>query len=290
MGAVMDENTTFQILNTYGVKQTRNGPARLIITGRHRRPVGQMSCVKADMVAMAWESIKAERPMLWMCEVASPVLSLMGQPHRLSMKVTGSHRPLVYYPDLELIVDRRFANALDAKTPFWKAVADWRPGPVRDRPDAVRVYVEVKDDRDRRLNDPFYLNKLANAREAYRRDGDRFVVAVRSKDIDPAPKAFWQGVQNIVLDHMTALTPQDLEVAVSAFYQHDSEVEYGRLCDRLGGGPLAKAKLATMHVRRLIWIDIAKGLNPDSAVRRVVDGGARVRPQNLSAQRGQHAA
>jgi hypothetical protein len=286
----MDEDTAFQILNTYGTKQMRNGPARLIITGRHRRPVGQMSCVKADMVAMAWESIKAERPMLWMCEVASPVLSLMGQPHKLSMKVSGRPRPLVYFPDLELVTDRAFADQLLDGTPFWKAVSDWRPGSRSERPDAVRIYVEVKDDLDRRLKDPVYLHKLDQAREAYRRDGDRFAVVLRSRDIDAAPKPFWRAVQDIVLDHMTALAPMDIEAVVSAFDDDASEVEYGWLCDRLGGGPLAKAKLATMHVRRLIWVDISEGLTPRCAVRRILDGGARIRPQNLRAQRGQHAA
>jgi hypothetical protein len=52
------------------------------------------------------------------------------------------------------------------------------------------------------------------------------------------------------------------------------EVSLDRLYRVLGNGPLARAKVAALHVRRVIAIDLAGNLAPHSPVRLVNDDRA----------------
>lgn len=242
------------------------GPIIDLVTGREPHPVGTIVCVKAGMRAVTWESMRAERPMIALCEVASPVTSLISQPHEIFMKVTGQSREWVYRPDLMLTVDADFAAAVLAGQPFSEAVCDWRPGAGR-RHD-VKLVVEVKDDSDRRINDPAYLLKLDLARKAYARINWQFITVIRSRDIDNA--AISKSVRHIMLDHDVALSPGDLDLVRAAFGSRDV-INLDELTPRLGGTVRGLARCAALHVRRIISIDLRHDLCPTTPVTKLPD-------------------
>jgi hypothetical protein len=71
---------------------------RRVLTGRATKPTGNIPCVKANGRGMPWESRDGERPLLVLCEVGTPVASLMAQPHRLEIPIANDPRQEIYIP------------------------------------------------------------------------------------------------------------------------------------------------------------------------------------------------
>lgn len=240
-------------------------PYTKLVTGRQRKPVGRPVMIKAGMRAVEWESIKAEKPMYELCEVATPVHSMFSQPHLLRMRIVGRRDPLDFKPDLKLTVDTGFAvKALSGS--FVEAVRTWKP--VADGTISTLI-VEVKDDADPRNEDPDYQHKLQLAEEVYRKVGWFFTTVVRSTHIshpetDPA-------VQRIFLKRKATISPGDLTAVRNAFGSREL-LRWREVVDALGSGPTGTSKACAMHVRRLISVDVSTPLGEGSLVRRVVDG------------------
>lgn len=246
------------------------GPVRQLITGREPHPTGRPVCVKAEFRAPPWESWQAELPFMELAEIASPIRRQMSQPHRLDMKVTGPRPVLTFFPDFELIADARFVDDLSQGTPFWRAALRWKSG---TQPfDARKLFVEVKDDADPRLKDEEYLDKLDLARELYGKFGWSFGVVIKSRDLPTNDVA--RGVHKIWLRSLTRITAIDV-AHVSDFIGGVGGLStYAELAEKLGPGPLGRAKLAALHVRRVVLIDLMNGLTPHTAVSLLNDGGA----------------
>lgn len=235
------------------------GPIRTLITGREPHATGHFVSVKARR-SLPWESMRGELPLLQIAEVASPVQSVMVQPHRLEMLVEGVQKPLVYFPDVVMSVSPRFADALGEGLSFAKAVAEWSPTEIEEQ--QVTLIVEAKTSNDRRLNDDIYQSKLRLAREVYERLGWRFtqVVDVTGSDWRPIEKA----VHEIVLDRDVVVTPHETQMVQDALA--NGPVTLADISPMLGGGAIALQKAAALHVRRLIVIDLRGRLALDSTV------------------------
>lgn len=253
----------------YIYHRSDGGPVRELITGRSRIPVGKTICIKADMRAVPWQSMQAEKAMVEMCEVATPVHRLMTQPHKLEMKVIGEHRPWVFYPDMSLYVAVNFADMLDEGVPFGLAVADWRP--IYGNAHTVPLIIEVKDDEDTRLDDADYLLKLDLASKVYNRIGWRFRTVLKSRDIDIPMME--KSIRGIMLDHDTSVLPSDIDAVRSALPMQSYPSNLRTVTRALGGGARGRAKAAALHVRRVISIDLTHDLAPDTPVRLLEDGG-----------------
>lgn len=251
------------------------GPLRTIISGRRRHPTGRMLSIKAGHRSMPWESFRAELPLLKLCEACGAVHALMVQPHRLEMSVTGEVRKWVYFPDMVVRVDRSFADAVCAGTPFIHAVASWRPtapGALRHA-ETVEFVIEAKDDDDPRMHDGLYREKLELARQAYAMRGWRFAQVVRSVDLEsriPIMKA----IHDIVLDRLTSVGAGDVAVASDLIARQGGIASYGDLIAALGPAPVGRAKAHALHVRRVVAIELSKGISESSRVRLIADGGA----------------
>lgn len=89
------------------VRSLDGGPIRQMGMTGSTKPTGTFTSVKGRSRAMPWESMKCELPALQLAEVASPVVSLMAQPHRLELFVRRRRNPLIYFPDLELTVESK---------------------------------------------------------------------------------------------------------------------------------------------------------------------------------------
>lgn len=161
-------NLELQRLRTFARIETMKdgGPIIDLITGREPHPVGTKVCIKAGMRALPWESIKAEKPMIELCEVASPIRSVLSQPHELFMKVTGESREWMYRPDLLVTAERNFVEEVLAGQSFSEAVAAWKSSNGAE--DLVTLVIEVKDDLDPRIDDPIYATKLEFAARSMR--------------------------------------------------------------------------------------------------------------------------
>ncbi|MDB5203933.1 MAG: hypothetical protein JWQ27_3342 [Ferruginibacter sp.] len=246
---------------------TKEGSVVKLITGREPHPVGRMVCVKAGMRAVAWESMRAEMPMIRLCEVASPVHTLKSQPHNLVMTVIGRRYPWRYRPDLELTTDVSFARSVASGTPFVDAVANWSPRSSNEG--LTTLVVEVKDDEDPRIDDPEYLLKLELAKKVYRKLQWEFVTVVKSRDIlrDDVAKA----VRSLYLDHDASIGPGDINTLHQLFATREM-VTLGETIRAFGGGVAGKAKASAMHVRRFLTIELSRGLAMDSVVRPIRDG------------------
>ncbi|MGK2742417.1 hypothetical protein ACSHT0_16160 [Tepidicaulis sp. LMO-SS28] len=269
--AIEKREIELQDLRTFAYIHCRRdgGPVRELITGRSSIPVGKTVCIKADMRAVPWQSMRAEKPMVEMCEVASPVHSLMTQPHKLEMKVTGAHKPWTFYPDMSLKVDSAFANILEEGVPFSQAVADWRP--PQGKAHTVTLVIEIKDDDDVRLDEPAYAIKLNMAGKVYRSIGWRFKTVIRTHDID-APM-MQKAIRGIMFDHDTSISPADINAVRTVLPAQSFPGTLHKVMHALGGNVLGRAKAAALHVRRIISIDLTHDLHPDTPVRLLDDGG-----------------
>ena len=239
-----------------------------LITGREPHVVGTKVCIKAGMRSMPWESTRAERPMIMLCEAASPVQRLLAQPHELFMKVTGEPREWMYRPDLLLTIDASVVQKVNDKMSFSEAIASWRPA---DRTHDVRLVVEVKDDADPRIGDPLYERKLELAGQVYEFINWHFVTVVRSHDIDNPRIA--QSVRNICLDHDASISPSDLD-RVRTVFERNPRPMLIELMLELGNGAASLAKCAALHVRRVISIDLSHDLRPETPIFKMPDNMA----------------
>lgn len=248
------------------------GPVVGLITGREPHPTGRPVCVRAGFRGMPFESISSELPTIMLAEVASPINNFLVQPHRIDFRVLNSDRPVwSYRPDLKLIADIRFIRELAEHVPFAEAAARWVPQP-HSAPDFRELIVEVKDDNDPRNGDEDYEAKLRLAAEAYARFGWHFVKIVRSRDLECGhiPDA----VREIFLDALTTIHTTDVAAAIDAIQGRGVSATYRQVSEALGEGPLGRAKLAALHVRRVVSIDLSSPLSPESAVRLIHDGAA----------------
>jgi hypothetical protein len=242
------------------------GPIIDLITGREPHPVGAKCCIKSGMRALQWESMRAELPMIEMCEVASPVHSMMTQPHELFMKVTGQERMWMYRPDMRLKVDVTFADDLRDGTSFQAAVRNWRPGQGPDH--LVDLIVEVKHPKDPRYDDPIYDRKLDLARQVYEALGWRFARVEYPEQV--AGPSIARSVRELALDHDTSLSPADLDV-VRRVMGPDGSARLGDLSTALARRHKGLAKCAALHVRRIISIDLEMDLLPETTVLKMPD-------------------
>jgi hypothetical protein len=263
----------FRNQRTFGTvhESETDGPSRRLITGREPHPTGSIVCVKAAFRAVTWESMDSEMPLIPLAEVSSPVLKLKSQPHRLDMKVEGGTAPILsFFPDFEFVVDARLLDELERGEPFWAAALRWEP--KQGSSDWRTLIVETKRDDDRRAKDPNYLHKLDLAREFYRRIGWSFAHLRASKDLPGGEVA--QGVKRVWSRAMTRVTVVDVARVSHVIEGAGGCVPYEEASAAVEPGPTGRSKLHALHVRRVVRIDLSKGLTSASPVRLVGDGEA----------------
>ncbi|WP_192847052.1 hypothetical protein [Aureimonas sp. AU4] len=204
-----------------------------------------------------------------LAEFCGAVHSLLSQPHRLEMTVRGASRPLVYFPDLMLVVDRAFEHSVASGTPFAAAAVDWIPptGPAATR----TLIIEVKDDRDPRRADPDYVAKLELASEVYERAGMTFVTILKSKDLDCVDMA---PIRDVLMDRFTSIRMADVAAAREAVERAGEAATVDVVAKALGDGAAAQCKVAALNVRRVLSIGLGSGWSGESPVRLINDGKA----------------
>ncbi len=233
------------------VSSADSGPLRRIINGRALKPTGTFISLKAGSRAMPWESEKCELPVLELAEYSTRIISLLSQPHRLELFVKGGAQPLLYFPDLEVTVEDDFLQDLRSGMPFSEAALLWRP--KRNRNTAKqRLVLEIKDDNDRRNDDPVYQRKLELAREVYSKIGIHFLTIKRSKDIDCGAMRI---LREVLMDRYTRVTPVDLDAVTTHLDEAGGLTSFDGLVDSLGGGIAGRAKALALHFRRAVSID-----------------------------------
>jgi hypothetical protein len=270
---VLQREFEFREARTLGIirESENDGPSRRLITGREPHPTGSIVCVKALFRGVTWESMDSEMPLISLAEVSSPVLRLKSQPHRLDMKVVGGTSPILsVFPDFEFVVDARLLEELERGEPFWAAALRWEP--KHGSFDWRTLIVETKRDDDRRAKDDDYLDKLDLAREFYRKVGWSFVHLRASKDLPIGQVA--QGVKRVWSRAMTRVTVLDVARVSHVIEGAGGCVPYEEASAAIELGPIGKSKLHALHVRRVVRIDLSKGLTSASPVRLVGDGEA----------------
>lgn len=244
------------------VRSMDGGPIRQMATTGSTKPTGTFTSLKGGSRAMPWESMKCELPALELAEVASPVISLMAQPHRLELFVRRRRDPLRFIPDLELTVESSLFSRLMARRPFGEALLQWRPDPNRSTGYRT-VVVEVKDDDDPRNEDQEYQRKLLHAAKVYEGLGFGFLVIVRSRDLACVDLDL---IRDIALANYTKVTPADVDVCMRCLSSSGGFGRLGELVRRLGGGATGREKAKALHVRRVISLDLTQGFLPSTPV------------------------
>jgi hypothetical protein len=269
----MTERLEFEFRNqrTFGTihESETGGPSRRLITGHEPHPTGTIVCVKFGFRNVTWESWDSERPLIWLAEVASPICFFRSQPHRLDMKVIDGPTPILqFFPDFEFVADARFIEALEQGKPFWEAALQWQP--TAESIDWRTLIVETKRDDDKRAKEPDYLHKLDVSREFYGRIGWSFAHLRASKDLPSGEVA--KSVIRIFSRAMTHVTVLDVARVSHVIERAGGSVTYEEASAAIGGGPDGRSKLAALHVRRVVRIDLSKGLAPESRVGLIGDG------------------
>ncbi|MBB3952508.1 hypothetical protein [Aureimonas jatrophae] len=251
------------------VSSTTGGPLRTIQTTGGGKPTGTFVSLKAKARAMPWESRDCEKPVMQLAEFCGAVHSLLSQPHRLEMTVRGSSRPLVYFPDLMLVVDRAFEHSIVSGMPFATAALNWVPpmGPAATR----TMVIEVKEDRDPRLANRDYAEKLDLAAQVYERVGMTFVTILKSKDLDCVDMA---PIRDVLMDRFTSIRMADVIAAREAVGRAGAVATVDVVAKALGGGAAAQCKVAALTVRRVLSIGLAGEWSGESPVRLINDGKA----------------
>lgn len=210
---------------------------------------------------MPWDSWLEERTMQ-LADVSSRVSFLLAQPHRVEVQVKGNRgRPLVYFPDLLLRVDRSFVEDLYEGMPFISAAAVPRTAPV-SRERLETVIIEVKADKESRDQDERYQTKLEFVQEVYRRRGFHFFKIRASRDLQSsfvrtARLMDWR--KAIVIDSFDKRRCLDV-------FGRRQVVTYGDLVVAFGGGNYGRAKVNGLHYRGQIAIDLKHGPCVEAAV------------------------
>jgi hypothetical protein len=183
------------------IVDTRGGPIRRIINGRHHKPTGRYYSVKARR-ALPWED-KREREYFWHCEADAKVMNYLAQPHRLEIKI-GLRHPLIYIPDLR-----------------------------RDGVDGSTEIVEIKKAYDPRA-DPEYDLKLKLATEIYQRLGWCFRI-IEAPEIERhhTLKTAWsiQRYRNV------RLSAREMFAIMEAIERQGGAAPFAAVAEALGGGP-----------------------------------------------------
>jgi hypothetical protein len=176
---------------------------------------------------------------------------------------------LTFFPDFQFKAEERFLNDLHGGKPFWQAALGWKPTSESFWKELI---VETKTDADRRGVDPDYLDKLEVARETYRSIGWSFAHLKQSKDLSSGRIA--AGVDKIWSRAQTRVSMVDVSSVLHQLERAGGLLTYDEVAFVLGSGPIGKAKLAALHVRRVVSIDLSSGLHDDSVVVPITDGGA----------------
>jgi hypothetical protein len=271
MKIVLEREFEFRNQRTIGTirESETDGASRRLITGREPHPTGSCVCIKAGFRAVPWESMDGEYPLIQLAEVSSPIRRLKSQPHRLDMKVVGGSSPVLqFFPDFGFVADARFLEALERGEPFWEAALRWQP---KDGSfDWRTLIIETKRDDDRRAKDADYLHKLDVAHEFYRRIGWSFAHLRASKDLPNVEVA--KGVNRVWSRAMTRVTVLDVARVSHAIERDGGYVPYEEASAAIEPGPVGRSKLAALHVRRVVRIDLSKGLTSESRVELNGDG------------------
>lgn len=120
------------------------------------------------------------------------------------------------------------------------------------------------------MPDADYLNKLDLAREFYRRIGWSFAHLRASKDLPSGDVA--RGVNRVWSRAMTRVTVLDVARISHVVERAGGCVAYEEASAAIEPGPVGRSKLAALHVRRVVRIDLSKGLTSASPVGLISDG------------------
>ena len=212
----------------------RGGPVRLIINGRHHKPVGRYASRKARR-SLPWEAW-GELAYLWVCEADADVVSYLTQPHRLTIRLPGGGSA-VYYPDIR-----------------------------RDLADGAVEIVEIKkrDGDARRTRD--YALKLELARLVYEGLGWTYRILVES-DLK-FRRELWTA-QSIQRNRTARVTRKERLRLAEALAGDGGTLPLAKAQEALGGGPDGQAKLYAAIVLRVASVDLTTPLTPDAPVRLV---------------------
>jgi hypothetical protein len=203
-------------------------PVRAIVTGRRSRRTGAYFSVKCGY-AVPWESGNELRA-IYDAEVRTDVVRYRVQPHTLHLGDGKGVRQ--YTPDLELQLIDGTIEIVEVKGRF-----------IEDA-------------------DPQYSEKLNAARKVYAITGHKFRVIEYDQCRDAQSKA----VDEVQAYRRVVITPGDT-IAIAELFRTEDQLPLGCISLGSGNGIVDRAKLCAMMVRRIVDIDLSKGLRADSMVR-----------------------
>lgn len=203
-------------------------PMRQITNGRRHRLVGSYYSLK-NGGGVPWES-RVELRGYYHAEVDPSVVRYRAQPHTLEMLQAGRLRK--YTPDREDLLEGGQIEILEIKDAY--------------KPDA---------------DDDYYL-KLKMAERVYQSLGWRFRI-VELAEIQAEPR--FGAVETVQAYRRTALTTQDIAV-LAGLREKSAKITLGDLCEALTPAALALHKACAMAVRRIVAIELDRGLISEAAV------------------------
>lgn len=227
ISVAQDLTETFVTPSAELILRRDGGPVRLRRNGNRKTAMGVLFSAK-NGCHLPWDA-KTELKVCQWAEVSTDVVSYMTQPHTLRMVVDG--RQVSYTPDV------RF---------------DLAGGGVQ--------ILEVKNRFDER-KDPEYSRKLKQAAEVYNALGYRFMI-VESADYEREPVfsavTTLHRFRSALVDQPTSDAVQNVLV--------NGPAPLAQVLEIAPAGPRGIASLASMMVRRVISIEIERGLVADAPV------------------------
>jgi hypothetical protein len=208
-------------------------PMRRITNGRRHRPVGSYYSLK-NGGGVPWES-RVELRGYYHAEVDPLVVRYRAQPHTLEMLQEGRLRK--YTPDRE--------DQLE---------------------DGQIEILEIKDTYKPDVDDDYHM-KLKMAERVYQSLGWRFRI-VELAEIEAEPR--FGAVEAVQAYRRTAVTTQDI-VALADLRGKSPDLTLGDLCEALAPPTLGLHKACAMAVRRIVAIELDRGLISEAVVRLLQD-------------------
>ncbi len=230
VGLAADEYRTWSAALTPSaelVRRADGGPVRLRQNGR-RKKAGGIYYSPKNGDHRPWES-HAELKACWWAEVSPDVIAYQTQPHRLNLTVKG--RRVSYTPDLQLNLAGGGVQVLEVKTAFDEA------------------------------KDPDYSAKLAQAAAVYCALGCYFAV-VDAAQLEQEP-AF--STVRLLQRYRSTAVPLGARIAVQNLLDQ-GPATLKRVLETVSPGPLGIATVAGLLVKRVISLDVRRGLADDAPV------------------------
>jgi len=250
------------IIDYFGFGKAENGASvRWVANGHRTHATGLLPLNRCRHLGSPWESKKVEQVILRMLAACSRVVQVVAQPHSLYVGLRGIKRQLRYTPDIEVMAHSSLRDELASGRPLFEIVAEPFPRTIA-QDEVVPIVLELKSDRDEKVNDPVERTRMGIFSKVYEHVGLDFFTLMQGRHIDSNFTALLTDLEAGAHDRVGNVEKSLCNLAFGSA----RTLSFGHLSAALGGQPRGERMVKALHMKGFISIDLRRGLNHEAPV------------------------